>query len=126
VKTTPHPLGSRSLQLLQTEAWQITVGILQSQVDAEHKMFAATTLRGKVTAKLNKVYFEADEQDHLRHPANTRRSVAGASRSDFRAFESFCSGPATYSNPTVRLLGHPSNTNDGLERCCTIGRIRIG
>ncbi len=32
----------------QTEAWQITIGILQSPADAETKLFAATTLRGKV------------------------------------------------------------------------------
>jgi hypothetical protein len=34
----------------QPEAWQITIGILQSQVDVEAKLFAATTLRGKVDA----------------------------------------------------------------------------
>jgi transportin-3 len=33
---------------LQSEAWQITIGILGSQADAEAKLFAATTLRGKV------------------------------------------------------------------------------
>lgn len=32
----------------QSEAWQITIGILQSDADAEAKLFAATTLRGKV------------------------------------------------------------------------------
>jgi hypothetical protein len=36
----------------QAEAWQITIGLLQSQADAEAKLFAATTLRGKVGGAL--------------------------------------------------------------------------
>lgn len=35
---------------IQAEAWQITIGILQSGADAEAQLFAATTLRGKVGA----------------------------------------------------------------------------
>ncbi|PQE28931.1 exportin 1 protein [Rutstroemia sp. NJR-2017a BBW] len=31
------------------EAWQITIGILQSDAQADEKLFAATTLRGKIT-----------------------------------------------------------------------------
>ncbi|RDL38836.1 uncharacterized protein BP5553_03176 [Venustampulla echinocandica] len=38
-----------------TEAWQITIGILQSQADAEAKLFAATTLRGKITYDVNQI-----------------------------------------------------------------------
>jgi len=44
-KLCGRPQGS---QISQAEAWQITIGLLQSQADAEAKLFAATTLRGKV------------------------------------------------------------------------------
>lgn len=37
------------------EAWQITIGILQSHVDAEAKLFAATTLRGKITYDISQI-----------------------------------------------------------------------
>ncbi|KAF4630566.1 hypothetical protein G7Y89_g7573 [Cudoniella acicularis] len=42
-----------------SEAWQITIGILQSQADAEAKLFAATTLRGKITYDVNQIPHEA-------------------------------------------------------------------
>jgi hypothetical protein len=45
----PYHFGTMNLQILQTEAWQMTIGILQSGADAEAKLFAATTLKGKVT-----------------------------------------------------------------------------
>ncbi|PMD20060.1 ARM repeat-containing protein [Hyaloscypha hepaticicola] len=41
------------------EAWQITIGLLQSQADAEAKLFAATTLRGKITYDVNQIPPEA-------------------------------------------------------------------
>ena len=39
---------NRELTIPQTEAWQMTIGILQSGADPEAKLFAATTLKGKV------------------------------------------------------------------------------
>ncbi|KHJ33114.1 putative exportin 1-like protein [Erysiphe necator] len=41
-----------------TEAWQLTIGILNSQAEAEVKLFAATTLRGKITYDLNQISTE--------------------------------------------------------------------
>ncbi|TAQ90247.1 hypothetical protein B7494_g1410 [Chlorociboria aeruginascens] len=41
------------------EAWQITIGILQSDADAEAKLFAATTLRGKITYDVHQIPAEA-------------------------------------------------------------------
>ncbi|KAI9054739.1 hypothetical protein LZ554_001890 [Drepanopeziza brunnea f. sp. 'monogermtubi'] len=41
------------------EAWQITIGILQSDADAEAKLFAATTLRGKITYDVTQIPAEA-------------------------------------------------------------------
>jgi len=38
----------RGSLISQTEAWQVTTGILQSDADLEAKLFAATTLKGKV------------------------------------------------------------------------------
>jgi transportin-3 len=46
------------LQILQTEAWQATIGILQSGADAEAKLFAATTLKGKVSPLRHPTTFE--------------------------------------------------------------------
>ncbi|KUJ10344.1 ARM repeat-containing protein [Mollisia scopiformis] len=37
------------------EAWQITIGILGSEADAEAKLFAATTLRGKITYDVGQI-----------------------------------------------------------------------
>ncbi|KAG9234962.1 armadillo-type protein [Amylocarpus encephaloides] len=42
-----------------TEAWQITIGILQSQANDEAKLFAATTLKGKITYDANQIPPEA-------------------------------------------------------------------
>ncbi|KAH8656202.1 armadillo-type protein [Tricladium varicosporioides] len=41
------------------EAWQITIGILQSGADAEAQLFAATTLRGKITYDVNQIPHDA-------------------------------------------------------------------
>ncbi|PMD47278.1 ARM repeat-containing protein [Hyaloscypha variabilis F] len=41
------------------EAWQITIGLLQSQADAEAKLFAATTLRGKITYDVSQIPADA-------------------------------------------------------------------
>ncbi|KAE8450515.1 hypothetical protein EG329_006246 [Mollisiaceae sp. DMI_Dod_QoI] len=41
------------------EAWQITIGILGSQADAEAKLFAATTLRGKITYDVSQIPADA-------------------------------------------------------------------
>ncbi|RKF56478.1 Uncharacterized protein C11G11.07 [Erysiphe neolycopersici] len=38
-----------------TEAWQLTIHMLNSQAEPEVKLFAATTLRGKVTYDLNQI-----------------------------------------------------------------------
>ncbi len=38
----------RGSLISQAEAWQVTIGILQSDADLEAKLFAATTLKGKV------------------------------------------------------------------------------
>ncbi|TVY80343.1 Uncharacterized protein LSUE1_G003970 [Lachnellula suecica] len=42
-----------------TEAWQITIGILQSDEGAEVKLFSATTLRGKITYDVNQIPADA-------------------------------------------------------------------
>ncbi|PVH86057.1 ARM repeat-containing protein [Cadophora sp. DSE1049] len=41
------------------EAWQVTIGILQSTADAEAKLFAATTLRGKITYDVSQIPIDA-------------------------------------------------------------------
>lgn len=41
------------------EAWQITIGILGSQADPEAKLFAATTLRGKITYDVGQIPADA-------------------------------------------------------------------
>jgi transportin-3 len=47
------------LIIIQSEAWQITIGLLQSDADAEAKLFAATTLKGKVVLRMFfGVYFD--------------------------------------------------------------------
>ncbi|TVY15127.1 Uncharacterized protein LARI1_G005057 [Lachnellula arida] len=38
-----------------TEAWQVTIGILQSGAEPEAQLFAATTLRGKITYDVNQI-----------------------------------------------------------------------
>jgi hypothetical protein len=62
--------GSR---ISQAEAWQITIGLLQSQADAEAKLFAATTLRGKVRRAWAVARFQVGLTftDHLRCQPNT-------------------------------------------------------
>jgi len=52
-----RPKGS---QITQAEAWQITIGLLQSQADAEAKLFAATTLRGKVDGAFFTIRFQVE------------------------------------------------------------------
>ncbi|KAK2630446.1 hypothetical protein QTJ16_001266 [Diplocarpon rosae] len=42
-----------------TEAWQITIGILQSAADPEAQLFAATTLRGKITYDVTQIPIDA-------------------------------------------------------------------
>ncbi|KAI1000448.1 Uncharacterized protein K3495_g7747 [Podosphaera aphanis] len=41
------------------EAWELTIEILKSQVEPEVKLFAATTLRGKITYDVNQIPAEA-------------------------------------------------------------------
>ncbi|CAG8982242.1 hypothetical protein HYALB_00004476 [Hymenoscyphus albidus] len=42
-----------------SEAWQMTIGILKSTADVEAKLFAATTLRGKITYDANQIPADA-------------------------------------------------------------------
>jgi hypothetical protein len=74
----------------------MTIGILQSGADAEAKLFAATTLKGKVIEH-NTHFFhsKAYHPDYIRHPTNTYRCATIPTKSDFGAFESLCSGAAT-------------------------------
>ncbi|RDW92098.1 hypothetical protein BP5796_01492 [Coleophoma crateriformis] len=41
------------------EAWTVTLGILQSEADPEAKLFAATTLRGKITYDVHQIPADA-------------------------------------------------------------------
>jgi hypothetical protein len=66
------------------------------------------------------------QKDHLRYPADTNGRLARASRSSRRASKGVFSGPATDSNTAMRLLSHPSDTDDGMERCRPNGCVSSG
>jgi hypothetical protein len=111
----------------QTEAWQMTIGILQSGADAEAKLFAATTLKGKVIEHNTRFFqSEAYHPDYLRHPTNTYRCPTILTKSNFGAFEGLCSGAATDQDPAMCLLGTFSHTNDRVEGCYANGYISVG
>ena len=61
---TPHLFSM--LIKWKAEAWQVTIGILQSDADAEAKLFAATTLRGKVRFRSLAMYpWKLTPLDHI-------------------------------------------------------------
>ena len=100
------------------EAWKITIGILQSEADAEVKLFAATTLRGKVCSHTG---FIASSElmlvDYLWSATTAWRSFAIPSRSAFTASKAVCYWRPTDTYPVMCMFGDFGNTDDRLERC---------
>jgi hypothetical protein len=90
----------------------MTIGILQSQADPEAKLFAATTLRGKVRAYWTSQNSLSNLLDYLRCQPNPSHGPPIPPRSAPRAFESFCNWPATHQNPIMCLSGNPSDPDD--------------
>jgi hypothetical protein len=112
----------RGSLISQAEAWQVTIGILQSDADLEPKLFAATTLKGKVEITKHRTSCKADLLDYLRRQSDTRRCAAVPSRSSFAASEGLRDWAKTDSNSAMCLFSGVGYTNDGMERrgadCC--------
>lgn len=95
----------------------MTIGILQSAAEPDAKLFAATTLRGKVGSLNFCSNSQADKLDHLRCSTNTSRCTTSSTKSTSGAAKDLCDRATTDTSSALRLLGYSGYTNDGVEKC---------
>lgn len=102
----------------QVEAWTAAIGILQSDAIAEAKVFAATTLKGKVGFIICCIVrTDPDIIDNLRRVTTTPRCACRPSNTVIGILKAICARAPTDPHTALRMLGHPFDTNDRVEEC---------
>lgn len=115
------------LPALQSEAWTITHSILSSsEAAAEAKLFAATTLKGKVWRRGRLVWPLLIFKDHIR-----LRPVASGIFTVPTRFSSYPSQyilrrTKTHTDTAMRLSSKSRHSDAWMERCASACRIHLG
>jgi hypothetical protein len=119
--------SDRILTPLQKDAWATTIGILQSSAEAEAKLFAALTLRGKVGCPLDTTCSDYSRQkilDYLRFgdPGARKRTTCSEEPAPSSA-ETICARSKADPSPAVRVFGDIGYTDEGVEGCSCYGGL---
>lgn len=106
--------------------------MLQSQAEPDAKLFAATTLKGKVCLLLllpcvqegPSQLTERIRVDYLRPvDTGTRHRTSCAPVTDIGSLEAICSRAQANKSSALCLFGASSYTDEGLERCSSSRRF---
>lgn len=113
----------------QIEAWTTTHALLQSpDVPVEAKLFAATTLKGKVIprALTDHRFLRSNLLDCVRLGPTTPRLRTRASRFRPQFTRCFRLGPASHSDSAMCVLGKFGDSDDRMEGRFGHRRLGIG